>query len=324
VIGTVSDAEMRTIDVIDPSLPFHDWKARMIDSGRRRHLCFGGDFDTRCVTLSTEIGETWDTEVKSLWTQNKENARAGLVWEFGECAKEAKIADFIAIDTKPFSVLAHHNQLYHQVRQSFVIGAYYPALVGACALGERILNHLMIDLRGFYVNTPQYKKIHSKRSFADWGLPIDTLEAWQVLLPEAVAEFRKLMDLRHRSVHFNTETTARLRDDALSAVLHMRAIIDQQFGSFGVRPWYIAGTRGQMFIRKDWEAHPFVLTYFVPQFSFVGHRFGIEGGEAGFQIRDFNNYGPGALTDEEFAAAYNDRDPSCIAGMKHGKGSLAG
>jgi hypothetical protein len=76
------------------------------------------------------------------------------------------------------TVLAYHNQFFDQARRSFVIGAYYPALVSACALGERILNHLILDLRGFYKNKPEYRQVYRKESFDNWQIPVDTLEAW--------------------------------------------------------------------------------------------------------------------------------------------------
>ena len=172
-----------------------------------------------------------------------------MVAEFGERGIDAKIDNFVAMGVKPFSVLAHHNALFHQVRQAFVIGAYYPALVGACALGERILNHLMLDMRGHFTATPEYKKVYRKGSFDDWRLPIDTLEAWGILRPDAVVEYRALMGLRHRSIHFNPETTNALRDDALASIIHMRTIIEQQFASHAVRLWFIANKRGHAFIR---------------------------------------------------------------------------
>jgi hypothetical protein len=220
------------------------------DAGRRRYLSWGMDFDTRALTLGMDIEEHWDPHVQELHSQNKENARAGMIAEFGEHAIDAKIENFIAIDTKPFSVLAHHNVLFHQIRQSFVIGSYYPALVGACALGERILNHLIIDLREYYRSTPQYRRVHRKDSFDDWRVPIDTLEAWNVLLPGTVIEFRELMRLRHRSIHFNASTYSTLRVDALAAILRMRTIIEQQFGSFALRPWFIEGSHS-----VDWQAN---------------------------------------------------------------------
>ena len=296
----------------DPHPTIDEQKARLPDAGRRRHLSWGMDFDTRATTLGMEIQDDWEPEVKRLHTENKVNARAGIVREFGEHALDAKIENFLAIDTKPFSVLAHHNLLFHQVRQSFVIGSYYPALVGACALGERILNHLVIDLRDFYRATPEYRRVHSKSSFDDWRVPIDTLEAWGVLLPAAAAEFRALMPLRHRSIHFNVSTYATLRDDALEAVLHMRTIIEQQFGAFALRPWFIERTLGHVFIRKSYETHPFVRTYFLPRCPFVGPLFGMRHGASGWEFFDFADYGPGEWSDEEFAVRYNERDPAAV------------
>ena len=170
---------------------------------------------------------------------------------------------FAEIGTKPVSVLSYHNDFFHQVRQAYVLGACYPALVGACALGERILNHLILDLRQFYVRTPRYKHVSRKDSFNDWSTPIDTLEDWEVLLPAAVIEFRALMQLRHRSIHFNITTYDTVKGDALAAILHMRSIIEHQFGSFSAAPWFISGTIGHAFVKKEFENNAFVRTYFL-------------------------------------------------------------
>ena len=289
------------------------------DHGKRRYLSWGADFDTRALTLGMQIQDHWEPEVKRLHAQNKVNARAGMIHEFGDYAIDAKIENFLAIDTKPFSVLAHHNRLFHEVRQSFVIGSYYPALVGACALGERILNHLIIDLRRFYTGTPQYRRVHRKNSFDDWRLPIDTLEDWDVLLPTAAAEFRALMPLRHRSIHFNVSTYATLREDALAAILHMRTIIEQQFGTFALRPWFIEGTLGHVFIKKAYEGHPFVRTYFLPHCPLVGPLFAMRPGPGGWEFFDSEDYGEGQWTDEEFAVRYNNRDPKAVVTPPDGR-----
>lgn len=276
------------------------------------HLSWGADFDTRALTLGMEIEDTWEPEVKRLHEQNKVDARASMAREFGEHVLDAKIANFLAIDTKPFSILAHHNRLFHQIRQSFVMGAFYPALVGACTLGERILNHLVIDLRAFYRATPEYRRVYRQNSFDDWRVPIDVLEAWEVLLPAAAAEFRALMPLRNRSIHFNLGTYATLREDALAAILHMRTIIDQQFGTFALRPWFIEGTLGHVFIRKAYETHPFIRTYFLPHCPLVGPLFAMRHGQRGWEFFDVEDYGDGEWSDEEFAARYNDRDPEAV------------
>jgi hypothetical protein len=305
----MSYAAAHQVPVLDD---IEEYKSKLSDAGRRRHLSWGMDFDTRAIILEQEIGEHSSDEVKSQHLQNRESVRTRLIAEFGELAADAKLENFVAIGTKPFSVLAFHNALFHQVRQAYVVGAYYPALVGACALGERMLNHMVIDLRKHFVGTPEYKRVIRKQSFADWGFAIDVLESWNVLLPEAVTQFRSLMIIRHRSIHFNTSTYQTLKQDALSAILHLRTIIEQQFGSFAVRPWFIPGTVGHVFIRKDYEENPFVRTYFLPNCPFVGPLFAMRPGPSGWTFYDLLDYGRESLTDDEFAYAYNHRDPASV------------
>ena len=143
-------------------------------------------------------------------------------------------------------------------------------------------------------------------------MPIDTLEDWEVLLPAAVIEFRALMQLRHRSIHFNITTYDTVKGDALAAILHMRSIIEHQFGSFSAAPWFISGTIGHAFIKKEFENNAFVRTYFLPKCPFVGPLFGMALTKDGWEIYDRKSYGKGAWTDEEFARQYNERDPEKV------------
>ena len=202
--------------------------------------------------------------------------------------------------------------MFEEVRRAFIIGSYYPALVGACALGERILNHLLLDLRDSYRHTPEYKRVWRKDSFDNWAITIDTLEAWNVLLPKATAEFRALMTLRHRSVHFNVSTYATLKDDALAAVLHLREIIDQQFTAFGLRPWFIEGTRGFIFIKREWEENPFIRSFYLPTCPFIGPYFAISFA-GGLRYHDHIDYGDGDWSDEEFVSAFEARSSDQVA-----------
>lgn len=297
---------------IDRTVKMEQLKNSISDAGRRRHLVWGADFDTRSMTLTQEVGESWEEHIKEQHRQNSISVKESLVAEFGERYAEAKIENFIAIGTKPFSILSYHNSLYHQIRQAFVIGAYYPALLGACALGERMLNHLLLDLRGYFTSTAEYKSIYKKKSFDDWRIPIEVLESWKILEPEAVTEFRSLMPLRNRSIHFNMDTYGTLRDDALAAILHMRTIIEKQFGMFGLRPWTIPSTKGHTFIKKEFEYEPFLIEYYLPHCPFVGHLFAMRYFPTGWQIYDLGNYGDGNITDDEFADAYNNRLPENV------------
>ena len=300
-----------TIDKVDSTRPLAEWKPLLADFGRRRHLCYTMDFDTRALLLK-EHSDSGDDEARGHHTEIQKRLRDSLAKEYGSDQLEKKIENFVAIGTKPFSILAYHNQFFEQTRRSFVIGAYYPALLSACSLGERILNHLILDLREFYKKTKQYKIVSRKASFDNWQIAIDVLEAWHILLPEVIVEFNALRLLRNRSIHFNAATYANLRDDALAAIYHIREIIDQQFTAFGKRPWFIEGTKGHIFIKRKWEENPFVRTYYLPTCPFVGPYFAILF-DGGLQFVDHADYGDGDWTDEEFAAVFEARSSEQLA-----------
>jgi hypothetical protein len=298
-----------TVSNVPKDISFDEARVLIADSGRRRLLSWGFDFDSRAAVLLNNAGD-FDEGFRNA---ELERLRVSISAEFGERNVDQKVTDFIDIDTKPMSVLAYHNAFFAQVRSSFVAGAYYPALVGACALGERILNHLVIDMRPFFKHTAEYKSIYRKNSFDNWNTAIDVLVAWKILLPIASEEFRKLKQLRDRSIHFNVATYNTLREDALAAIIHMRTIIEQQFGSFALRPWFIEGTKGHVFIRKAYEDHPFVKTYFIPRCPFVGPLFGMGFTEnVGWDVFDMEDYGDGEWTDDEFRIQYNERNPEDV------------
>jgi len=304
-----------TIDRLDHDVlaPF-DELAHVADRGRRRYRVWGFDFDARAAILTTEIREHWAEDVKEQHRANHRRLVEDLREEFGERDLDQKVQNFTDIGTKPVSILTYHNSMFGQIRSAFTVAAYYPALTGACALGERILNHLVLDLRDDFRGTPQYKRVYRKSSFDDWQLAIDTLLAWDVLLPDVAKEFITLGELRHRSIHFNPSTYANLRSDALTAVKHIRLIIDRQFGAFGPQPWFIAGVLGAAFIKREYDARPFIRRYFLPHCPFVGVRHSIEMDEhPRAQFIDIHDYGDGDLSDEEFRDAFNDRDPASIA-----------
>lgn len=302
-------AQVVTIDKVDQSVA--GWKSLVKDAGRRRHVCQASDFDSR-AHIFDEPGDDWTPEDRESHFQNRERAKERLAVEFGADDLERKVNDFVDIGFKPFSILAYHNAYFDQARRSFVFGTYYPALVAACALGERVLNHLIIDLREFYKSRAEYKKVHSKAAFDNWIIPIGILEAWGILLPQVGVEFRALKRLRDQSIHFNMATYTNLRADALSAIHHLNSIIGQQFSGFGTQPWFIRGTRGKIFIKKSWEDNPFVKTYYLPQCPFVGPRYSWSF-DGGWRAHDFADYGDGAWTDEEFAAQYEARTAEQLA-----------
>jgi hypothetical protein len=163
----------------------------------KRYRVLSMSFDTRALFL------------------DRENTLNGLREQFGSAGFSQKLENFKALGPKAISVFAFHNVFLEQARDAFVIGAYYPAATAACALGERILNHLVLRLRGHFTSTPEYKLVHAKESFDDWERAVSVLESWGVLLPKAAEDFRQLARIRHFVLHFNLATDLFDRDVGL-------------------------------------------------------------------------------------------------------------
>lgn len=266
---------------------------------RYRVLTF--DFDTRAVLLETEIKAEWEENNRALWDRNKRGIRDGLVFQYGPKEHERKIEDFVALGANPMSLVAFHNVFLRQCRDAFVVGSYYPALVGACTLGERMLNRLVIHLRDYFKSTPEYKKVHKKQSFDNWSLAITTLESWTVLLPEPAVDFKTLETLRHKAVHFNPEADASAREMALEAIKLLQQIVEKQFSAFGTQPWYIPDTKGAAYVSKAHEENPFVKEVIVPNCTLVGPKHKLEHTHQGWVVHD-EPYPEKEITDEEFVS----------------------
>jgi len=271
------------------------------------------DFDARPSLLAQEINPAWEEQVKDLHRTNQKLLIANLCVELGSVAFGRKLDDYIALGNAPFSIISYHNVFLCQARYAFVQGHYYPALTAACALGERVLNHLILDLRDAFSMSREYKKLARQSSIVSWQRAINALIAWKILLPVAAKAFRKLETLRHRSLHFNPSTYGNLREDALAALKCLGSAIGEQFSAFGLQPWFIPGTLGACFVKAEYEAHPFIRAYFLKNCPLVGvnHAHSAEGGK--WSLFDYKDYGEGRITDDEFRELYNNRDHARLA-----------
>lgn len=263
------------------------------------------DFDTRARTLIEPINDEWEEKIKKQHHENRENVINSLIYEYGELDKEQKIKNFAALDSKPFSILAFHNRFFSQIRNSFVIGSYYPALTGACALGERILNYLLLVLRDDYKGTTEYKKVYRKESFDDWSIPISTLESWEVLLPDVIENFYKLKEMRNKAIHFRPEIDKNDRELALEAINCMKAIIGSQFSSWGPQPWFITAITGELYLKKSWEEKPFIKKIYLPNCALVGPKHKIKAITPKVIIDDNFKYESNQISDEDFCKLRN-------------------
>ncbi len=184
--------------------------------------------------------------------------------------------------------------------------------MAACALGERILNHLVLDLRDSFKSSEHYKKIYRKDSFDNWPFVVSILTDWKVLADGVGADFLALGELRNRSIHFNPETYESMREDALAALQRLNEIIAKQFGYFGHQPWFIENTPGSQFVKRSYENNPFVRAYIITRSGFIGHLYGMELAEGGWMHLDYTDYGDEDLSDEEFAKRHRERDPTKV------------
>jgi len=271
----------------------------------KRYRVLSFDFDSRVHSLTLEIRDDWEDEVKKQHLQSKDDIEKGLVISYGPEAHEAKRQNFIDLGDKPLSILAFHNRFFDQIRTAFVMGAYYPALTAACALGERILNHLLLLLRDAYRHTSEYKTVSRKDSFDNWDTAINTLESWKILLPTVTKEFHRLKDLRQKAIHFRPEVDRNDRVLALEAITCLREIIRNQFSAFGSQPWFITNTPGETYIKKSWENNPFIQRVYLPNCLAVGPKHRIEALFPRVVIKDSFQYEEREVTDEEFRELRN-------------------
>ena len=266
----------------------------------KRYRTTSFSFDSRPNILNTEIKDDWQDSVKSSWKENKEKVREGLRKEFGVVDFEQKEKNFIDIGATFPSIIFFHNKFLQQIRKSFVVGSYYPAFTGVTTLTERILNHLIFTLMDEFKLTPEFKEVYGKGSFTDWDMMLRVLSSWNVLLPETIDYIQKLKTLRHQyAAHFNRETDIKDRELGLEAIKLFQEFIRIQFGAFGKQPWFIEGTKGAFFIKKEFENDPFIKRIYLPNCLLVGPQYELTNSPDGFQLKD-ENYGNKEITDLEF------------------------
>lgn len=275
------------------------------EDGGRRYRPVRVDFDTRNVVLDIEIQADWDAEIKAMWQESKARVRADLLAELGPFDGDAKMDNYRAMGPAPWSVVFEHSALLRQVRSSFAQGNFYPALVGACALGERLLHQLVLALRMDFANHPATtKRVRAGNLSTQWGTLIGVLQGWGILDEQVAGIYRELERRRHVAVHFNPEVSAAGRDSALAALLALQEIVENVFEPHGGPPRYIADIDGASYLTLQAEREPLVQRIFIPNCALVSpaHRLEVdESAPGGWRVYDNPNYPGDLLTDEQFA-----------------------
>lgn len=255
-----------------------------------------------------EIKDEWDERVKEQHQAAHRGIREGLIHTYGADGYEQKIQNFIDLDVAPSSVQSVHNELLAQIRSSFTLGAYYPALVGAGALGERLLNEMFLRLRKYFLHHPATQRVRSNSSIDDWRKLIAILGAWKIFDDDVSDEFDALRRLRNTSVHFglpNLHETGG-RTEALEAIQHLQKIISKLFPAVETSPFFIPNTQGAFYIRRDAEDLPFVKEFLIPASVLVTpeneyENYGTDVMAVLDNVEFSNEYGLSDLDDESFS-----------------------
>lgn len=241
--------------------------------------------------------------------EHKRQMKASLLGSYGADRFDEKFARYLQLNTPSLTVVGEFTFLLRDISDAYVTGSFYSALTGACCLGERILNDLILNIAPYHKSSPHYKKIHGQDSFNNWGFAINVLADWDVLDEATETMFQKLNKLRNDSVHYQRKTQ-NLIAMALQAINIINKIIENLFGLFRKDILLVFNVPGEIFIKKEAESIPLVRQFYFPSATQVGYKFSLESdphSQGKIIVVDNHDYPDEEVTDEEFIHLRNSR-----------------
>jgi hypothetical protein len=285
----------------------------------KRYRVLPGDWDGRPVLMSMEIEDHREEQIKSLNKKNQDEIIKDFKNQFGCLDFDEKKKRYLELPNPPCSIVNEHNYLLRWIRNTYVSGYFYPALVASCTLGERILNTILFKLKNHYRHSKRYKEVANKESLQDWKKAISILSEWTILKtgtpekPGTVELFETLLALRNPSVHFDSDLHREVKNQAFLSVSLISRIIGELFTAFGLSEYFIPSTLGACYIKKEFETHPFVIEFYVPCSIHVGPRYEITKlFPPPVEFIDDYSYPNRELTDSEFAHFVDNRNVGVI------------
>lgn len=214
---------------------------------------------------------------------------------YGDYNIEEKLKRVSKLDSPSISIIGEYSRHLMEIKDAYVMGYFYPALTGACCLGERIFNVLLLKLKNYYKNSEHYGKICRKSSFQKWNSAIRILTDWKVITKDLSNHFIKLEKIRHSSVHY--QDIKDIEDVTLEAINEIHRIVE---GLFSPREDIFFMTPGEFYVRKKMESNPFVREFILPNCHKVGYKNYICGKYPNWTLKDDFQYEEKEIIDEEF------------------------
>lgn len=223
-------------------------------------------------------------------------AVAGVTYRYGLLDIQDKYDRWLSLSPPSLCVPVEWHELLREAESAYIHGDYYPALTSACCLGERILNHLVIGLRGYFTSSPRYKEIARKNSFRNWNRLIEILSDWRVLNDDMAQQFEELLSLRNPAVHFGS-----LNDRQNKASQAVGGVYSVTSKMFGMDSGHFFECEGEFYIPKDKIEEPLVKEFIVPHCYLLGYKHRVENRDGKPTIVDDETYHDIQLTDQKFA-----------------------
>lgn len=213
------------------------------------------------------LGFSLDSRVNYFKQKGLENEQKDLVLslknEWGELNFDEKLERYKNLNFSLLGIPGEYYNLLWSVTSSYCCGLFYPAMTSCGALGERILNQLILKTRKYYKSSIHYKKIHKKQSFDQWDIVLTILKDWEIITDEIVELFKKLKKFRNDSIHYNDEYD--FEKNSHEALLCLAQIIDRLFNYRSRKElFWVFDIPGEIWVKNSVVNEPFVKEFVLP------------------------------------------------------------
>lgn len=183
--------------------------------------------------------------------------------KWGESDIADKIDRFKKLNINFIGVPDESDKLMQEIVSCYCCEYYYPAMTGAGALGERILNRLILKTRQYFKGHEYYNQVKSKNSFANWDISIKALTKWGVISSEVAENFNKLNRFRNKTIHY--ENNFYFSANAAEMISCVSKIVDLQFNYCKRNDiLHVFVVPGEIFVRSDKLYDAFVREFIIP------------------------------------------------------------
>ena len=222
---------------------------------------FDFDFDTR-VNAIKSLRESGQTDRETEIVNELKN-------EWGVVDFDRKLERFLTLDLAFAGIPEEYYTLIQSVVSAYCCGYFYPAMTSAGALGERILNRLIIRLRDYFKSSIHYKSIYRKNSFEQWDNPVKILNDWGIISNEVAYLFLELKQFRNDSIHYNEGYD--FEKNSHNSVKILAKIIEKQFDYTKRRDlFWTFVVPGEIWLRSNVKNDPFVKEFILPHCLLLG------------------------------------------------------